>query len=397
MVSLTVAARAGPRYEPAEGVAHALKNFAFRSTDSRSALRIVREAELNGGALSAALNKEHLLLTAEFLKGDESHFADLLADVVRSSKYNKFEFKEDVVPSLAADLEQASQDPIVSGLEALQATAYRYTGVGSTLFANPAVPVKLDDVKSFASKAFTRSNLAIVASGLSHEQVEALIAQNFADVPAGESLLPPPAQYYGGDHRAPISDAHGHPLPQDHFFLAFEAGSHSNPAAVAVLQALLGGESSVKWSHGITPLARINQQVDGANVRSFNTISQGTGLVGLHVAAPQGKVTDAAKMAVQALQNVASGAPAAEDFNRAVANAKFSAAMRHEGARHVAHEALSAALLSNGTTSLEEKLSIIENVQASDVSSLAESLLKSKPTTTGLGSLKQLPYAEELL
>lgn len=42
-----------------------------QSTDKRSALRIVREAELLGGVLSSSLTKEHLLLTAEFLRGDE--------------------------------------------------------------------------------------------------------------------------------------------------------------------------------------------------------------------------------------------------------------------------------------------------------------------------------------
>ncbi|WFC94724.1 ubiquinol-cytochrome c reductase core subunit 1 [Malassezia brasiliensis] len=396
VVSLTVAARAGPRYEPAEGVAHALKNFAFRSTNERSALRIVREAELNGGALSAALNKEHLLLTAEFLKGDEEHFAALLAEVVRSTKYNQFEFKEDVLPSLAEDLAQASQDPVVYGLEALQATAYRYQGVGSTLFANPAVPVQLADVKAFAGQAFTQANLALVSSGLSGAQVEQL-AKHFDGVPAGEALLPPPAKYYGGDFRAPIADAHGHPLPQDHFFLAFESGAQTNRAEVAVLEALLGGTSSVKWSHGQTPLARIQQQVEGAEVRAFNTVSQGTGLFGLHVAAPQGKVADAAKLAVQALQRIASGAPSAEELARAVANAKFGAAMRFEGTRQLAHESVAAALLNDGTPSLSERLAKIDAVDAAAVSSLAESLLKSKPTTTALGALKQLPYAEELL
>ncbi|WFC99413.1 ubiquinol-cytochrome c reductase core subunit 1 [Malassezia yamatoensis] len=396
VVSFTVAARAGPRYEPSEGVAHALKNFAFKSTESRSALRIVREAELNGGALSAAMNKEHLLLTADFLKGDEAQFAELLAEVVASSKYNKYEFKEDVLPSLAEDLQQASQDPVVYGLETLQATAYRYTGVGSTLYANPAVPVKLSDVKSFASKALTQSNLAIVTSGLSQKDAETLIREKFANVPSGEAFSTPAAKYYGGDFRAPIVDAHGHPLPQDHFFLAFQ-GAEQNSSQLAVLEALLGGESSVKWSHGLTPLARVSQQVEGSQVRAFNTVSQKTGLFGLHIAAPQGKVTDAAKAAVQALQQIASKTPSSQELSRAVVNAKFEEAQRRDGARHLAHESVAAALLNGQSTSIQDKLAELDNVKANELSSVAESLLKSKPTTSALGALKELPYAEELL
>lgn len=69
--SVTVAVRAGPRYESTPGVANALKNFLFKSTSKRSALRLVRESELYGGLLSASLSKEHLFVTAEFLRGDE--------------------------------------------------------------------------------------------------------------------------------------------------------------------------------------------------------------------------------------------------------------------------------------------------------------------------------------
>lgn len=36
-----------------------------------SSLRVVRQTELVGGQLSATLTREHLLLTAEFLKGQE--------------------------------------------------------------------------------------------------------------------------------------------------------------------------------------------------------------------------------------------------------------------------------------------------------------------------------------
>jgi hypothetical protein len=42
-----------------------------QSTGKRSALGTIREAELYGGVLSSSLSREHLALTAEFLRGDE--------------------------------------------------------------------------------------------------------------------------------------------------------------------------------------------------------------------------------------------------------------------------------------------------------------------------------------
>ncbi len=76
--TVTVAIKAGSRYESAPGVAHVLKNYLFKSNQKRSALRLVREAEFYGGVLSTALTKEHLLLTAEFLRGDEEFFVEVL-------------------------------------------------------------------------------------------------------------------------------------------------------------------------------------------------------------------------------------------------------------------------------------------------------------------------------
>ena len=86
--SVTVLVKAGSRFEPKRGVANALKNFAFKvchrltystciemepnqSTAKRSAIGTVRESELYGGVLSTSLGREHLALTAEFLRGDE--------------------------------------------------------------------------------------------------------------------------------------------------------------------------------------------------------------------------------------------------------------------------------------------------------------------------------------
>jgi hypothetical protein len=43
----------------------------LQSTASGSALKTIRETELYGGVLSAALSREHLFLTADFLRGDE--------------------------------------------------------------------------------------------------------------------------------------------------------------------------------------------------------------------------------------------------------------------------------------------------------------------------------------
>lgn len=98
--AISVVVKAGSRFETAPGLAHVLKNSVFKvrqigrgpsllgkagrgvgagagadastqGTNKRSAIRLVRETEMFGGVLTSSLTREHLILTAEFMRGDE--------------------------------------------------------------------------------------------------------------------------------------------------------------------------------------------------------------------------------------------------------------------------------------------------------------------------------------
>ncbi|WFD35378.1 ubiquinol-cytochrome c reductase core subunit 1 [Malassezia cuniculi] len=396
VVSLTVAARAGPRFQNGEGVAHALKNFAFKSTNQRSALRIIREAELNGGVLSASLTPEIVLLTANFLKGDEAHFAELLAEVIGDSKLCRFEFNEEVVPSLAADHAELSQNAAAFGFDALYRTAYRGRGVGSSLYANPASPIAVETVREFAKTVYNSGNIAVVGSGISHEALESLVGSAFGAVPAGSAPSAPATKYFGGDLRTALVDAHGHPQPVSHFFVGYEGAPRSKSAVLSVLESLLGGVSSIKWSHGQTPLGALSTQVAGAKAHAFNSSLSDSGIFGLHVTAPHSKAGEAVKASVAALDRIAQGSVASEEVAGAIARAKFAAAAALESSSESAHAVLGAELLDGAVVPVAEKIAALEAVNGSQLSAAAGELLKSKATTVALGNLEQLPYGDEL-
>ena len=85
-----------------------------------------------------------------------------------------------------------------------------------------------------------------------------------------------------------------------------------------------------------------------------------------------------------------------EDVARAVAKAKFLAAQDFEGTRALSHETIATGLLDDSSASLDSVLDKFESIKAADVSSAAQTLLKSKPSSVALGDVKQLPYADEL-
>lgn len=396
VVSLTVAARAGSRYEGTEGAAHALKNFAFKSTNQRSALRIVRETELNGGVLSAALTPELILLTADCLKGDEAHFAGLLAEVIGDSKLCRFEFNEDVVPSLAADTAAVAQDPIAFGADALFRTAFRGRGVGASLFASPAAPLTVEAVRAFAHEVYHAGNVAVVGSGIARDELDALVASAFGSVHARSAPSTAASKYFGGDLRTALVDSHGHAQPLSHFFLAYEGAPRAQSAVLSVLEALLGGASSIKWTFGQSPLGAIRTQVPGARAHAFNKALSDTGLFGLHITAPHARAREAVQSSVAALDRVAQGTVPQDEVAGAVARAKFAAAAALESGRQSAHTVLGAELLDGSAAPLAEKLAALEGVSGAQLSAAAGALLKSKPTTVALGNLAQLPYGDEI-
>ncbi|PWN51971.1 putative QCR2-40 kDa ubiquinol cytochrome-c reductase core protein 2 [Violaceomyces palustris] len=400
--TITVAVKAGPRYEAVPGAAHVLKDFLFKSTDKRSALRLIRETELNGGVLSTSLTKEHLLLTAEFLRGDEDYFVEILGDVLSRSKFARHEFEEEVVPQVQAEYGQAFASPEIIGYDSLLQTAYRQRGLGSSLFASPVTPVSYKTVVDYAKQVFSKNNIAVLGSGIEAGKLSELVSKNFADVSASGSVPSTASKYFGGEQRVAFAAPHGSEGGRasfGHFFVGYEGAGLNDAKSAAefsVLRSLLGGESSVKWSKGLSPLSQISESVAGAKAEAFNLTFSDSGIFGAYISAPHAAIQEAASKAAQAIKEVAGGIKE-EDVQKAIAKAKFESAAALES-RSYSHQAAGGQLLDGGKIStLEESFSALDAVKASGLSSIAEKLLKSKPTTVAVGDLHKLPYADECL
>ncbi|GAK63308.1 ubiquinol-cytochrome C reductase complex core protein 2 precursor [Moesziomyces antarcticus] len=400
--TVTVAIKAGSRYESAPGVAHVLKNYLFKSNQKRSALRLVREAEFYGGVLSTALTKEHLLLTAEFLRGDEEFFVEALGDVLSKSKFAAHEFNEEVLPQVQAEYAQAQSNPAVLGYDSLLQTAYRQRSLGHSLFASPASPITHRQTVDFAHAAFAKDNIAVLGSGIDSAKLNQLVSAHFGELAASASVSSTPAKYFGGEQRVAFAAPHGAEntrAAHGHFFVGFEGAGHKDAEAsanLAVLRALLGGESSVKWSNGVSPLSQIAESIPGARAAAFNLTFSDSGVFGAHVSAPSASVQQAASKVAQALKNVAGGLKE-EAIKAAVAKAKFERATVLEN-RTAAHELVSAQLLEAGSVAtLENAFAALDAVKPASLSKVAEKLLKSKPTTVAVGDVHKLPYADEVL
>ncbi|GAA5974204.1 hypothetical protein JCM11641_003324 [Rhodosporidiobolus odoratus] len=386
--SISVVVNAGSRYEPAPGVAHVLKNSLFKANNKRSQIRLVREAEALGGVLSASLSREHLVLTAEFLKGDEAFFAEALGDAITQAKFPLYEYNEEVVPQVAGEYEQAIQNSATYALDLAHQLAFR-KGLGNSLFASPHTAVDHPTAVSFAKSAFAPSNFAVFGSNVDSGKLKSLVSDFFVSgSPSSSSMSSSASQYYGGEVRVPSV---GH-SSIDQLLIAFK-GAASTEVDFAVLRFLLGGESSVKWGAGASPLSKLTTSTSSA--QAFNLGYSDAGLFGISVAAKSGEVADVASKAIAALKEVSSGV-SEEVVKQAVAKAKFAAALALE-TRVGQVEVVGHQVAANGQApSLEDVFSQLDKVTAESLAKAASSALSSKPTTVAVGNTHALPYADAL-
>lgn len=393
--SVSVVIKGGSRYESLPGVAHALKNFAFKATKSGSALKTVRETELYGGVLSSGLTREHLFLNAEFLRGDEEFFVNLLASVLSSTKFHPHEFQELVLPIIQSDTLQAAATPSVLALDIAHQLAFR-RGLGNSLFVSPHSPLSVHDVKSYASKAFAKSNIAVFGTGISTDDLSKAVGKAFGSGTAstGGTLSGSSTKYYGGEQRIPL-DLHsgaGHPT----MIIAFGSTGTASPD-MSVIPHLLGGESALKWVPGTSPLSLAAEKVPGSKARSFVLPYSDASLVGVEISAPTSQgLNTLAKEVVSAVKSVGSSVKE-EDLKKAIAGAKFTAASVVDSKEGLlasyGPQVLSS---SNSLKSLDEIQNSLGNVSSSSLGKAVEELFKGKATVVAIGDLAVLPYADEL-
>ncbi|KAK2766192.1 ubiquinol-cytochrome c reductase core subunit 1 [Arachnomyces sp. PD_36] len=402
--TLKVVAKAGSRYQPFFGYSEALAKFAFLSTTKRSALRITRESELLGGELSSNHSRENIVLSARFLSEDLPYFTELLGEVVSSTKYASHEMNEQVLNLINFSQRDLTSSPADLALSSAHGVAFHH-GLGEQPTPTPGNPITkyltVEGLAEYAQGAYAKPSLAVVASGANSADVSKWVGQFFKDVPAGPSssafkpLESKPTQYFGGEER--IANTAGNAV-----VIAFPgsasfgtAGSAYKPE-VAVLAALLGGQSSIKWSTGSSLLSKAVEAYPLANVRTNHVSYSDAGLLYVTVTGGAEHVGKASKSVVDTLKKVAAGEVSAEDVKRATALAKFRT-LEAGQALDTGMELTGTGLLHGGKPfQIAEVGQSIDSVTEQQVKNAAKSLLSNKASVSSVGDLSHLPYASDL-
>ena len=235
-----------------------------------------------------------------------------------------------------APILKLSQKALLASVEELATNSAHgvafHRGLGNPLHITSSTPLTAylnnELVEDFSRRAYAKPNFAVVAHGASHEELSKWVQEFFGDLETGTPLAnlasarKESVVYYGGEERI----AHG---SGNNMIIAFPgSGSFPGPdyrPEILVLAALLGGESSIKWSPGLSLLAQATADLSQAHIKTFNSTYSRGGLLQISISGGAQHVRLASYQVTKALRSVASGDFSKEDFKRAVAAAKFKA------------------------------------------------------------------------
>ena len=182
-------------------------------------------------------------------------------------------------------------------------------------------------LEAFSQVAYAKDNFAVVANGASHSELSKWVGEFFTDSPkTAPSDFPKSGsgqtKYYGGEER--IAHDSG-----NNMILAFPGsgsvtGGFFKPE-LSVLAALLGGQSTIKWSPGFSLLSKAAEDYPRIQIQTTHHTYSDAGLLCISMSGDASQMNKAASGVVSALKGVAAGEVSKEDFKKAVATAKFQA------------------------------------------------------------------------
>ncbi|RPA81249.1 LuxS/MPP-like metallohydrolase [Ascobolus immersus RN42] len=386
--NLAIVVKAGSRYEPAPGLAHALANFAFKNTTTRSALRLQRESELLGSFLSSSVSRENVVLRAKFMRQDLPYFLEAFADVLKNTKYQYYESIEEVLPAINAQIKQYTTNSAQQALEAAHVAAF-HRGLGEGQFAVIKKYISHSSVADYAKQAYNKSNIAIVGSGLQHGEVAKWTGEFFKDLSAGPALTSPATKYFGGEQRiekdAPASFVIGFP--------GSAAGTQFKPE-FKVLAHLLGGKPQVKWNQGASFISKAIAPLEGVNAEANHLSYSDAGLLYVTVGGPESQLGKAGSAVVEAIKAAGSATP--EQVKAAINQAKFDVLAKAED-KSLGLEDVGQSVIHNGKApQYNDAVKALEGVSQKTVQEAVKKLLDGKASIGAIGDLKVLPFGSEM-
>lgn len=397
LASIGVYVDAGSRTEDAatEGISYTLSRVAFKSTQARSHLGLVRDSENAGLSLSSVSSREDLVYAGEGIRTGTEELVELLGESVTAPLLPEWEMEawQDKVGEYDAPIIESDINIALS--EATHAAAFLDdTPLGHSSFVSGTPAFSSDDLRAFITSKFSANRMVVAATGVDHNELVNLVNQQFGGVPAGDASTVSGSAYVGGEVRSKAST--GVAAYSVSFSAPSLASSAADKATIAVLEALLGatvpGHAGVGSRQSRLALAEASDASIGV-ASAFTRQYRDAGLFGVYAAADAEHAGNSFAKVAAALKGLTtvSGDELTRAKNQAIMGyltaVESSSAARDNIGRQL--------LLTGAHIDAKGVVAAINAVTADNVKSVAGSLLSSTPTVAAVGDIGQVPrYAE---
>lgn len=288
-------------------------------------------------------------------------------------------------------------NPTVMAHDSVYGLAF-HRGLGEPIHPTSPHPYRkyldADSLSEYAATAYAKPNFSIVANGAESSDLSKWINEFFTDAPSkpASQLEVKQSKYFGGEER--IAHPSGNAM-----VLAFPGSSSPTgkfyKPEVAVLAALLGGQSTIKWSPGFSLLSKAAQDAPNMFIDTKSAIHTDGGLLTITMAGSSNDIRASAPKVVEALKGVAKGM-SKEDFTKAKALAKFKE-LEFGQETEAGIELTGAGLVHGGQPyQIDEVAKAVDGVTEEKVRKVAKEALEHRAAVSTVGDLFILPYAEEL-
>ncbi|MGF1605518.1 MAG: M16 family metallopeptidase [Rhodothalassiaceae bacterium] len=381
----------GARYESEEqnGITHLLEHMLFKGTDRRNARAIAEEIEAVGGHLNAYTSRDHTTFYAKVLKDDVPLAVDLLADILQHSQFDPVELEREREVILQ-EIGQVKDTPDDIVFDLLQEAAFPDQALGRSILGTEQSVAALDAeaVRRYRDAHYRGGTMVVAAAGgVDHDELVSLVAEAFADVPAGRARSLSAGAYGGGEIRWTRD------LEQLHLTLGFPSFGFDDPDyyALHVYTTILGGGMSSRLFQELREVRGL-----AYTVHSFVSTHVETGLLGIYAGTDPDAATQIMPLLAHEICQLGQDVTV-EEIARARSQLKAGLLMSLESTSARVEQMGRQLLVYDRILPIEELVDRVDAVDRAAVVRVGERCLTGGPVTmASIGPSQDLPAYEEI-
>jgi predicted Zn-dependent peptidase len=356
------------------GVSHFIEHLFFKGTRRRPSAKEIADAiEGVGGFINASTDKE---LTAYWTRVPAEHLQlglDVLSDIVSNSKLSPEDVERERMVILE-ELKMYQDQPQDYALNLLEEIIWPGHPLGRDIAGTEQSVARLtrDDILEYADAHYRLPNLVIGMAGAIDER------EMLAAVSSGLKLSSEPDGVLSPEPPASLNGSHvllrRKRTEQAHICLGVRALSYTHPDryALDLLNTVLGEGMSSRLFLNIRE--RLGLAYD---VHSFTQKHRDTGHLGVYIGVDPKKAVEAIRAVIAEMHALSENELTAEELQRAKEFTKGRVRLDLESTNGVAFWLTYQELLMGEIRSIEDELSLVDAVTASDIKRVASSVLGS--------------------